>query len=438
MSELPLTPDAEPIMQVPQNREAEESVIGAVLIDPLVLNDLDFLAADDFYIHRNKWVWDAFMRLKGRNDAIDIITVANELDALGRLQEIGGPAYLTAIASHYSYTYNAEDYARIVEGMARRREMIGMASVIAGAAYDTSISLGDIWLKIDGLVAGQKRGAQNILVPAEEAALNLMELVIKGVPLAIPSGLPMLDKQIGGMPMGETIMLVGDATVGKTALCLQIAETVSNQNKKVLYVSTESKAHTMVARRVCGLVGIPQKALRAGTLNDQQKDAMQKEIRDYMSRHSGTLYFDDVSYSAAAIERSIAQLRPDFIVVDYLGELSTTDDNKTLGLLSDFDVLKRAAKKYNAAQIVIHTISADDARAKDENEMPNFNSLGWAKDLKYKTDILLGLYQSKEPVDMIGIEKRHLWVIKDREGSRYSRVGLRFNAQQQWYTDVLL
>ena len=103
---------------VPQSREAEEAVIGAVLINPEVYYDVvQFITSDDFYIHRHKWIWEAFTRLHEQRHPIDLLTVSEDLDQLGHLAEIGGPAYLTALINNVPTTLHAEAYGHIVEEM---------------------------------------------------------------------------------------------------------------------------------------------------------------------------------------------------------------------------------------------------------------------------------------------------------------------------------
>src|SRR6266498_5903001 len=110
---------------VPHSREAEEAVVGAVFINSEVYYDVaQFLTADDFYIHRNKWIWDAFTSLHEQRIPVDLLTVSDELERRGQLSEIGGPAYLTSLVNQVPSSLNAESYGHIVEGYAVRRKMI--------------------------------------------------------------------------------------------------------------------------------------------------------------------------------------------------------------------------------------------------------------------------------------------------------------------------
>ena len=114
---------------VPHNREAEEAVVGAVLINPEVYYDItQFLQPDDFHIHRHRWIWEAYTSLHEQRIPIDLLTLSEELDRRGQLEEIGGRAYLTALVNQVPTSLNAVSYAHIVESHAIRRRMIGGGS----------------------------------------------------------------------------------------------------------------------------------------------------------------------------------------------------------------------------------------------------------------------------------------------------------------------
>ena len=136
----PTTPTA-----VPHSREAEEAVVGAVFINPEVYYDVaQFLNADDFYIHRHQWIWDAFTSLHEQRIPIDNLTVADELERRGQLNEIGGRAYLTSLINQVPMSLNAESYGRIVEGYSIRRKMINAANQIASVAYNERTNVDDV------------------------------------------------------------------------------------------------------------------------------------------------------------------------------------------------------------------------------------------------------------------------------------------------------
>ena len=129
----------------PHNREAEEAVVGAVLINPEAYYDLaQFLQADDFYIHRHRWIWEAFTRLHEKRIPLDFLTVTQELQSAGQLAEIGGPAYLTALLNQVPTSLHAEAYGRMVEASAIRRRLLTSANQIATLAYDEHESVENV------------------------------------------------------------------------------------------------------------------------------------------------------------------------------------------------------------------------------------------------------------------------------------------------------
>ena len=122
---------------LPFSREAEEAVIGAVLINPEAYYDVaQFLRGEDFYIHRNRWIWDAFTQLQENRTPIDLLTVTENLEQGNRLGEIGGPAYLTTLINQVPSSLHAEAYGRIIQESAIRRRMLLSANEIANLAYD--------------------------------------------------------------------------------------------------------------------------------------------------------------------------------------------------------------------------------------------------------------------------------------------------------------
>src|SRR3990170_8999578 len=140
---------------VPHSREAEEAVIGAVLINPEAYYDVaQFLQAEDFYIHRHRWIWQAFTRLHEQRVPIDFLTVSEELDQMGQLAEIGGPAYLTALINNVPTSLHAEAYGRVVEETAVRRRMLDAANQIAKLAYQEETGVEEVMNEAEKSIFG--------------------------------------------------------------------------------------------------------------------------------------------------------------------------------------------------------------------------------------------------------------------------------------------
>jgi len=129
----------------PHNREAEEAVLGAVLVNPEAYYDVaSFLSADDFFLHRNRWVYEAFGRLHDQRLPIDILTVSEELERLGHLAETGGEAYLAGLIGNVPTSLHAEAYGRLVEESATRRRLLAAANQIARLAYQNETGVEEV------------------------------------------------------------------------------------------------------------------------------------------------------------------------------------------------------------------------------------------------------------------------------------------------------
>lgn len=140
---------------VPHSREAEEAVIGAILINPEAYYDVaQFLVGDDFYIHRHRWIWDAFTRLQEQRTPIDFLTVTEELDQMGQLGEVGGPAYLTVLVNNVPTSLHAEAYGHVVEETAVRRRMLDAANQIAKMAYKEDTGIDEVMNEAEKAIFG--------------------------------------------------------------------------------------------------------------------------------------------------------------------------------------------------------------------------------------------------------------------------------------------
>jgi replicative DNA helicase len=139
--ELPSTE----IPAVPYSREAEEAVLGAILINPEAYYDVaPFLKGEDFYIQRYRWIWEAFTALHERRAPLDFLTLSDELEQKGQLEEIGGPAFLSSLVSNVPTSLHAEAYGHIIEANAIRRHMLDAANQIAKLAHEEAKTIENV------------------------------------------------------------------------------------------------------------------------------------------------------------------------------------------------------------------------------------------------------------------------------------------------------
>lgn len=195
-----------PDKMIPQNVEAEEAVLGSLLIDPEALFRVaPFLAAEDFYVQKNGWIYQAILSLHERREPVDFVTLCDELERRGQLEEVGGAAYITSLINAVPSAIHAEAYGRIVEQAAIRRRLIGAATQIAQLAYQESE---DIDQTIDqaeqALFSVSQRRITRELAPIQEVIRRYYDRIEylyahQGEPLGVPTGFIDLDRLLGGM-----------------------------------------------------------------------------------------------------------------------------------------------------------------------------------------------------------------------------------------------
>jgi hypothetical protein len=231
--------DLNPDKMVPHNVEAEEALLGSLLIDPLeaIPNIAGWLKPRDFYIQNNAWVYEATLALQQRRDPVDFVTLCDELERCGHLDDVGGAAYVTRLMNAVPSAINAAAYGHIIEKAAIRRRLLNAASRIAQVAYRED---GDLETDVQQVEAEIKAACQRARPSIELSILSADDILTTEWPepvWAIP----------GLLPAGLSI-LAGKAKAGKSWLALQIAQAVASggmalgervQQGPVLYLALE-------------------------------------------------------------------------------------------------------------------------------------------------------------------------------------------------------
>jgi len=442
---------------IPHSREAEEACIGAVFIYPEMYDKLSkIIVADDFYIHRHKWIWDAVESCLSFGKPVDILTVSDTLDGLGQLGEVGGPAYLTSLINQVPSSLNAESYAHIVEAHSIRRKLIGKANKIAQLAYDESKDIESTLtaykseVDADGLLpSGHDRS-----VGADIAGLNLLTKIQAGVPAGVLTHFPHFDHYdaMGALPKGLTF-LVGDSSFGKTAWVEQVAEQNAMNGLRSCMFNYEDSDEQMVVRRVSGPAGVNPRKIRSGDLTEEEAEAIADEVRAYQGRFGNPtrLTFHHKERSLREIERGIIKHSPDLVVIDQINQVSDRhSSNKTENMIINATELKNITDEHEVAMLVVHAITAEESRkffernansqkngSAEKNKMPDINAIAWATQIKYITDVLLFMVPEVNQ-DLVNTTEylMNIWILKDRGGSRFCNTHWKYDLVNQWWTDL--
>jgi len=324
---------ATPDKMVPQNIEAEEALLGSLLIDPEALFQVTpFLKAEDYYIQKHAWIHEAILALHERREPIDFVTLCDELDRRGQLEEVGGAAYITHLINAVPSAIHVEAYGRIVEQAAIRRRLISAASRIAQLAYQET---DDIDHTVDqaeqALFSVSQRRITRDLAPIQEIIRRYYDRIEylyahQGEPLGVPTGFIDLDRLLGGLQRSDLIFVAARPSVGKTALCLSIARNAAFHGQHVAVFSLEMSGEQVVQRLVAMETGIDAQRLRLGQLQEEEWPLF---IQATGKLADVPMFIDDTpSISAMQLRTKARRLHSehglDLIVVDYL-QLMTAD-----------------------------------------------------------------------------------------------------------------
>lgn len=207
----------------PANPEAEQAVLGSILIDPdAVIRVAAFLKADDFYQEKNGWIYQAILDLHERREPADFLTVTDELDRRRQLDEVGGPAYVMDLINAVPTAIHVEHYARIVERTSVLRKLIRAAGQIAQIAYEeTTEDIGEVVDRAEQIVFSvAERRAQRDLVAVRALMGDVVDRIDflyhhRGEILGVPTGFKLLDKMLGGLQKSDLVILAARPGVGK-------------------------------------------------------------------------------------------------------------------------------------------------------------------------------------------------------------------------------
>jgi len=388
---------------VPHSREAEEAVIGAVLINPEAYYDVaQFLQPDDFYIHRNQWIWHAFVSLHDRNEAIDIVTVTEELDQQGHLADIGGAAYITKLINNVPSSLHAEAYGHRVEETAIRRRMISAANEIAKLAYEENLAL-------DTVMDGSEKAVFNVserrltrdLQPIRTVLSDYFDRIEElsqrdDALVGVPTGFFDIDRMLGGLQPSDLLIIAGRPGMGKTGFLLSALKNAALTHKKhVAVFSLEMSNEQLVQRLIAQETGINSTKLRSGQLAADEWLLFTQAIEVLTDTH---IFLDDTPALTplqlrTKCRRLHLEYKLDLIVVDYL-QLMTGDlrSNNRVQEVSDISRnLKILARELNVPVLAAAQLSRAVEQRSDKR--PVLSDLRESGSLEQDADIVMFIYR---------------------------------------------
>jgi len=400
---LPPEEHAASTPSIPHSREAEEAVVGAVLINPEAYYDVaQFLAADDFYIHRHKWIWEAFASLHEQRIPVDMLTLSEELDRKNQLAEIGGPAYLTSLVNQVPSSLNAESYGRIVEGHSIRRKMIDAANKIASIAYNEDSTVDHVMDEAEKAVFNvSERRLKHDLQPISAVLSDYYDRIddlakrddeIYGV----PTGFVDLDKILGGLQPSDFLIIAGRPGQGKTGFLLSIAKNAGLTHKKHVGIfSLEMSNEQVIQRLIAQETGIDSQRLRNGKLREDEWPLFTHAIEVFSDTH---IYLDDTpAITPLQLRTKCRRLHMEFgidlVIIDYLQLMG--GDSRTDNRVQEVSYISRNLKVLARELNVPVLAAAQLSRAVEQrsDKRPVLSDLRESGSLEQDADIVMFIYR---------------------------------------------
>ena len=369
----------------PHSVEAEQSVLGAVLLDNTAWEKIgDVVREDDFYRHDHRLIWQQLSRLLERNQPADVLTMQDALRSTGKLEEAGGLTYLNALATGTPSAANVRRYAEIVRDRAILRRLISVSDEIATTALnpqgrDTRQILDEAESRVFQISEDGSRGRagfqdlQSVLAQVVERVDDLYNRENPNDITGVPTGFVDLDRMTSGMQPGDMIIVAARPSVGKTAFALNICEHVAiDQGMPVAVFSMEMGATQLAMRLVCSVGRIDQQRLRTGRLTEDDWPRLTGAIQ---KMQDANLFIDEtpalnpleLRARARRLARQYGKLG--LVMVDYLQLMSGTGssgENRATEVAEISRSLKALAKELHVPVIALSQLSREVEKRNDK------------------------------------------------------------------------
>lgn len=430
----------------PQNIEAEQSVLGSLLIDrEAIVKVAAFLQRDDFYREAHAQIYAAILDLHERREPADFVTLSDELQRREQLEAVGGAAYLTSLINSVPTSIHVEYYAHIVERTAILRRLIEAAGKIASLAYEEAEDVDAVVDRAEQVLfdVSQRRvsrglvSIKNILTEYYDRIEYLHQH--QGEMVGLPTGFVDLDRLLGGLQRSDLIIVAGRPGMGKSSFGLTIAHNVAlKHNKVVAFFSLEMSGEQLVQRLIASETGISSQRLRIGDIHDIEWDKMVKAGGSL----SETMVFVDDTPSPSPMEvrtksrRLAAEYGLDLIIVDYLQLLRSgiQSENRVQEVSYISRSLKGLARELNVPVIAMSQLSRAVENRTDKK--PILADLRESGSIEQDADVVLFIYRDEQyNTDTDRKNIADILVAKHRNGPT-GQISLRFVSEQTKFMDL--
>jgi replicative DNA helicase len=410
----------------PHSREAEESVLGAVLLSEDAVNEvMDHIHPEDFYVPAHQAVFEAIRELFDSSQAIDVVTVSESLRRRGELEKIGGVQYLTRLVDIVPSTSNINYYAGIVEEHAKRRELIRAGAAVTELAFDIDDEIAAVLDRAEQAVLGvaEKRASQTLLEvgPLFQDVLEHMEMLEeKGSEVTgLETGFVDLDRKLAGLQPANLVIIAGRPSMGKSSAALNIATNAASAGHPVAIFSLEMSKEEIVQRILSSVGKVDSMKLRSGQLGPLWQRVVDAAGRMYKT----PIYIDDspvvtVTDIRAKCRRLKRKKGLALVVVDYLQLMEAHgNENRQQEIASISRNLKNLARELEVPVIAVSQLNRSlESR---EDKRPRLSDLRESGSIEQDADVVMFVYRHEyyHPEDQEKKGIAEIIIAKHRAGS---------------------
>ncbi|MCP3775201.1 replicative DNA helicase [Paenibacillus sp. MZ04-78.2] len=387
----------------PQNLEAEQAVLGAILLDgDALVTAMERVTSDDFYRGSHQRIFEAMIEIAEANEPVDLVTLTARLQDKKQLEEVGGISYLSELANAVPTAANVDYYAQIVEEKSMLRRLIRAATQIVTNGYsgedEVGVLLSDAEQRI--MEISQARSGSGFIA-IKDVLMEVFDKVEflfnqKGSTTGVRSGFADLDKMTSGFQRSDLIIVAARPSVGKTAFALNIAQNVGVREKETVAIfSLEMGAAQLVQRMICAEANVDAGRMRTGFL---EPDDWEKLTMAIGSLSEANIYIDDSpSVTVADIRAKCRRLKKEkglgMILIDYLQLIHGRGkgDNRQQEVSEISRTLKQIARELDVPVIALSQLSRGVEQRQDKR--PMMSDLRESGSIEQDADIVAFLYR---------------------------------------------
>ncbi len=426
----------------PQNIEAEQSVLGAIMIEKeAMIQVADILKPEDFYKGNHQKIFGAMMELFESGEAIDILTLSSRLKEKGLLEDIGGMAYLSSLVAEVPSAANVVYYANLVKEKSVLRNLLSAAVKIDSLVFSADEPIEQIIDKVQQEIfkisqQGLLYQFRNIKGDLKEAFERIDKLYKGESPLrGLPTGFNELDEKLSGLQKSDLIILAARPSLGKTTLALDIARSVAVKEKKPVGIfSLEMSREQIIDRLIAAQSGVDLWRLRTGRLHDEADFRLLEKALDTLSE--APIFIDDTASPDILQLRTMARkLQMEYglslLVIDYLQLIRPVrrTDSEVQQMTEVSRFLKSLARELQVPVLALSQLSR--AVEQRDRRIPRLSDLRASGSIEQDADIVMFIYRKDKdkPVESLSPEEMNtaeIIIAKHRNGPTGS-VPLKFN-----------